>query len=138
MYKPEGEKSRAAIQSALGPLETSFEDDDILLLIKGAPDILLANCTSTLGSDGIVVPLEDSLRARISGLQENWASHGGQRVLLLARKIIKSGRNEIPEGMGFDHALFGNSVMRIVENGLTCIGLVGIVVKSARKCILKL
>lgn len=128
MYKAEGEKSRAAIQSALGPLESSFGDDDILLLIKGAPDILLANCTSTLQPDGVVVPLDEELRTRISGLQENWASHGGQRVLLLARKIIKHGSGEIPEGMGFDHALFGNTVMRIVENDLTCIGLVGIVV----------
>jgi sodium/potassium-transporting ATPase subunit alpha len=128
MYKAEGEKSRSAIQAALGPLESSFNDDDVMLLIKGAPDILLANCSSTLLPDGVVVPLDDELRARISELQEIWASQGGQRVLLLARKIIKSGSEEIPQGMTYDNALFGNTVMRIVERDLTCIGLVGIVV----------
>jgi sodium/potassium-transporting ATPase subunit alpha len=131
MYKAEGEKSRVAIQSALGPSEGEFEDSDTLLLIKGAPDILFANCSSTLLPDGTVAPLDETLRARLSALQETWASQGGQRVLLLARKVIKSG--DIPEGMGFDHALFGNTVMRIVENGLTCLGLVGIVVPTDRE-----
>jgi len=133
MYKAEGEKARSAIQSALGPLESGFEDDDVLLLIKGAPDILLPNCGSTLLPDGVVVPLDDELRNRLSQVQERWASHGGQRVLLLARKIIKSGSGEIPEGMGYDHALFGNTAMRLVENNLTCIGLVGIVVSTGGK-----
>lgn len=131
MYKAEGEKSRAAIQAALGPSEGDFEEDDMLLLIKGAPDILFANCSSALQPDGTVVPLDENLRARLSALQETWASQGGQRVLLLARKVIKAGSGEIPEGMGFDHALFGNTVMRIVENGLTCLGLVGIVVSTS-------
>jgi len=133
MYKAEGEKARSAIQSALGSLENSFEDDDVLLLIKGAPDILLPNCSSALLPSGVIVPLDDELGARIAQLQERWASHGGQRVLLLARKIIKAGSGEIPEGMGYDHALFGNVVTRLVENNLTCIGLVGIVVSAVHK-----
>jgi sodium/potassium-transporting ATPase subunit alpha len=99
----------------------------LLLLIKGAPDILLPNCSSTVGLDGVIVPLDEDIRERISRIQESWASRG-QRVILLARKIIKSGSSEIPAGMGPDHALFGNTVMKIVETGLTFIGLVGIVV----------
>lgn len=123
-----GEKSRASIQSALGSIGSGFDEDDLLLLIKGAPDILLPYCSTALSSDGAVVPLDDELRERISQLQEFWASTGGQRVLLIARKIIKSGSDDIPAGMGPTHALFGNTVMKAAEKDLTCIGLVGIVV----------
>ena len=130
MFQAEGgEKVRASIQSALGSLESTFEDDDLLLLIKGAPDILLPNCSSTLQPNGTVVPLDEEIRTRISQLQETWASTGGQRVLLLARKIIKRGSGEIPAGMSSGHALFGDTMMKVVERDLTCIGLVGIVVR---------
>lgn len=125
-----GEKDRAAIESALGALESTFDEEDLLLLIKGAPEILLPNCSSALCPDGSIIPLDDEVCARISHLQESWASSGGQRVLLLARKPIKSGNGEIPDGMGFDHALFGNTLMKVAETGLTFIGLVGIVVRS--------
>jgi sodium/potassium-transporting ATPase subunit alpha len=137
LFKAEGgEKTRTSIQSALGPLESSFDEEDSLLLIKGAPDILLPNCSSTLQPDGTVAPLDDEFMARISHLQETWASSGGQRVLLLARKIVKSGSDEIPAGMGFNHALFGDTMMKVVEKGLTCVGLVGIVVCNPQICLL--
>jgi len=124
-----GEKSQSIIQSALGLLESTFDEDDSLLLIKGAPDILLPNCSNTLQPDGTIVPLDAELRERISVLQESWASRG-QRVLLLGRKIVKSGCEEIPIGMGFDHALFGNTIMKVAETDLTFVGLVGILVYS--------
>jgi sodium/potassium-transporting ATPase subunit alpha len=105
----------------------NFEDNDLLLLIKGAPDILLPYCDSTVCPDGTVVPIDEELRSRIAFLQETWASRG-QRVILLARKVIKSGSQEIPAGMSFDHALYGNTIMKVAETGLTFVGLVGIVV----------
>ena len=129
MFRAEGgEKARSSIQYALGPLETTFEDEDLLFLIKGAPDILLPNCSSALNSDGSVVPIDEEVRGLISQLQEHWASTGGQRVLLLARKVIKADSEEIR--MGFNHALFGNAMMKTAEHDLTCVGLVGIVVSK--------
>src|ERR1700744_867090 len=108
MYKVQaGEKNRSCARYALGSLVNSFTDDDFLLLKKGAPDILLAGCSSALSPDGTVIPLDDAVRTRISHIQETWASRG-QRVLLLTRKIIKAGGNDIPAGMTFDHALFGD------------------------------
>jgi hypothetical protein len=112
----------------LGSQENDFANDDLLLLIKGAPDILLPYCSYTVCPDGTVVPIDEELRARIAFIQETWASRG-QRVILLARKIIKEGSGEIPSGMGFDHALFGNTIMKVAENGLIFVGLVGIVVR---------
>jgi sodium/potassium-transporting ATPase subunit alpha len=108
-------------------MEEQFDDNDLLLLKKGAPDILLPGCSSALQPDGTVVPLSEDVLARIMHLQETWASRG-QRVLLLARKIIKAGSGEIPIDMGPDHALFGDKMMEIAKKDLTVIGMVGIVV----------
>lgn len=98
-----------------------------MLLKKGAPDILIPSCSAALAPDGNVVPLDDEVCARIVRLQDSWASRG-QRVLLLARKILKAGAGDIPAGMGFDHALIGDTIMEIAKKDLTIIGLVGIVV----------
>ena len=117
------------MRAALGSQETTFDDNHLLLLKKGAPDILLPSCSSALSPDGTIVPLDEEVHARITRLQESWASRG-QRVLLLARKIIKAGSNDIPAGMGFDHALFGDTIMEVAKKDLTVIGMVGIVVYS--------
>ena len=74
------------------------------------------------------MPLDDDIRARIVGLQESWASRG-QRVLLLARKVLKAGGEDIPTGMGFDHARFGDVIMDVAKKDLTVVGMVGIVVR---------
>ena len=122
-----GVNNRSYVRAALGSLENTFDDNDLLLLKKGAPDILLPNCSSALSPDGMVVPLDEEVRARIMYLQESWASRG-QRVLLLTRKIIKPSDGSIPSGMGFDHALFGDIIMEVAKQDLTVIGMVGIVV----------
>jgi sodium/potassium-transporting ATPase subunit alpha len=122
-----GANNREYIQTALGRAGSEFADEDLLLLTKGAPDILLPGCTSALTPDGNVVPLDEEVLARIVYLQESWASRG-QRVLLLARKILKAGGGDIPEGMGVDHSMFGDKIMEIAMKGLTVVGLVGIVV----------
>jgi len=111
----------------VGALAEQFDDNDLLLLKKGAPDILLSGCSSALQPNGTVVPLSEDVLARIMQLQEIWASRG-QRVLLLARKVIKAGSDEIPAEMGPDHALFGDKMMEIAKKDLTVIGMVGIVV----------
>lgn len=127
MYKVEaGTEDKTYIRGALGKLENDFDKNDILLLKKGAPDLLLPNCSAVLTASG-VVPLDEQTRARVVHLQESWASRG-QRVLLLARKIVKANGGEIPENMNFDHALFGETVMDIAMSGLMIVGMVGIVV----------
>lgn len=127
MYKVEsGPEDMNYIRTALGSLGNDFDNKDILLLKKGAPDLLLPACSAVLTSSG-VIPLDDQTRARVIRLQEAWASRG-QRVLLLTRKVIKANSRDIPEHMGFDHALFGETVMDIAMSGLTIIGMVGIVV----------
>jgi sodium/potassium-transporting ATPase subunit alpha len=73
------------------------------------------------------------MRSRVVSLQETWAARG-QRVLLLARKIIKAQGGDIPAGMTFDHAHFGDTIQEVAMKGLTIIGLVGIVVSALMIC----
>ena len=127
MYKVDASSEYTTyIRDALGKLENDFDKEDILLLKKGAPDLILPCCTSILTPSG-VVQLDEETRARVVHLQESWASRG-QRVLLLARKVVKANGGEIPANMSFDHALIGETVMDIAMSGLTIVGMVGIVV----------
>ena len=98
-----------------------------MLLKKGAPDILLPHCSSALSPDGTVIPLDTETSAKITRIQESWSSRG-QRVLLLARRVLKS--EELPSDMTFDHPLFGDAIIEIAKKGLTVVGLVGIVVRT--------
>jgi len=123
-----GENSDSYIKAALGRDSESFGKDDLLLLKKGAPDLLLPCCSSVLEPSAEIAPLTEETRSRVASLQESWAVRG-QRVLLLARKIIKANGGDIPAGMTFDHALFGDTIQEVAMKGLTIVGMVGIVVK---------
>ncbi|KAF5359900.1 hypothetical protein D9758_013990 [Tetrapyrgos nigripes] len=63
---------------------------DILLLVKGAPDVLLPRCSYMLNPDGSMVSLSPSNISEIIAAQEEFASQG-QRVLLIARRILPPG-----------------------------------------------
>ncbi|KAM0791484.1 hypothetical protein ACM66B_005937 [Microbotryomycetes sp. NB124-2] len=65
----------------------SFEDHDRLLLVKGAPDVLLRRCSSYMTADGDIAKLDEKATASVTALQSDLASRG-QRVLLLARKTF--------------------------------------------------
>ncbi len=56
-----------------------------LEIVKGAPEPLLALSTQAEASDGSLVPLDDRLRARITGLHDGYAAQG-QRMLAVAWK----------------------------------------------------
>ncbi|KAJ6599519.1 hypothetical protein B0H10DRAFT_2084333 [Mycena sp. CBHHK59/15] len=67
-----------------------FEDvgmGDYMLAVKGAPDVLIRRCSSYVDADGVERPLDPTVLAGISAIQEDYATRG-QRVLLLAKKIL--------------------------------------------------
>ena len=60
-----------------------------LLSVKGAPEVLMPRCSHVLDpSGGPPIPISTSIRESIINVQENW-SRTGQRVLLLARRIVR-------------------------------------------------
>jgi calcium-translocating P-type ATPase len=72
---------------------------------KGAPEAVLARCTSALRADGTERALADSERHRITGQVESFAGQG-LRVLALAHRALPSGagapeREEAESGMTF-------------------------------------
>lgn len=54
----------------------------------GAPDILLRRCSSYLDSEGQTAPLDEKALETITSIQHNLSSKG-ERVLLLAKKVVK-------------------------------------------------
>ena len=74
--------------SPLAPWD-NYTRGSFLLSVKGAPEVLMPRCSHVLDpSGGPPIPISSSIRESITNVQENW-SRSGQRVLLLARRIVK-------------------------------------------------
>ena len=102
----------------------SFAPGDLLLCVKGAPDVLLTRCTHVVapGNDR-PLNLTYAARQRIVAIQEQWAAQG-RRVLVLARRVVTRDLlpNEIdPYAEGFDELIDG------LNSELTIVGLVGLI-----------
>lgn len=100
----------------------AFSEDDMLLTIKGAPDVLIGRCTSVLNPDGMVVPFNDEFRRQVEAIKDDWSANG-KRVILLARKILP--RSIIRYGP--NDGAFEDETMEHAGSGLTLVGLIGIV-----------
>ena len=113
----------AGTELALAPAEAkAWNSDDILLTIKGAPDIIVERCTTYVGEDGNVYPFDAEMKATVEGIKDKWSSEG-KRVILLARKILPGHQaTHSPE-----HNVFETEIMHQANTGLTLVGLIGIV-----------
>jgi len=83
------DNSQPATQVApLAPWD-EFSPDDFLLTVKGAPEVILPRCTHVLDPmGGSPISITAPIRERIAVVQEQW-SRQGQRVILLARKVVR-------------------------------------------------
>ncbi|BFZ56820.1 hypothetical protein PYCC9005_003868 [Savitreella phatthalungensis] len=109
---------------ATGEAEKTTEQD-YLLTMKGAPDVLMPRCNQVLMPDGEILQLTHERRQAIEAMQENWSSQG-LRVLMFARKIVPS--NSIPANASdAESSAFASHIDSVARDGLVCIGLVGIV-----------
>lgn len=98
-----------------------FEPTDVLMTVKGAPDVLLGKCSHYLAEHDEVMPLNASMRATIEQHKDAYSSEG-KRCLVLARKIIK-GAN-VPNGT--ETPEFEAAMAKEHRDGLTLVGLVAI------------
>eukprot|EP01132_Coremiostelium_polycephalum_P002231 gene2231-2750_t len=63
-------------------------DRECLMIVKGAPDVILPRCTSVLVSNtNEIKPITDETLESITKIQEKW-SRDGQRVILLTRRFF--------------------------------------------------
>ncbi|KAH9965077.1 sodium-potassium ATPase [Russula compacta] len=102
----------------------SFAPADLLLCVKGAPDVLLSRCTHVLAPGGDrPLNLTHAARQRIVTIQEKWAALG-RRVLVLARRVVP--RDLLPKHIdsceeGFEELVDG------LNSELIIVGLVGLI-----------
>lgn len=111
------------LKSAVSPSEeAAWKEDDLLLMIKGAPDIVVERCDYYIAEDGEVHQLASAMKTVIEDIKNQWSSQG-KRVILHARKVLQGHQSaHTPENNTFEA-----EIMSQATTGLTLIGLVGIV-----------
>lgn len=101
---------------------SQFGDNDILLTIKGAPDVLIGRCSEYITSTGDVAPMDENALATFEHLKQVYSSQG-KRCLLLARRLVP--------GSSIKHAVedgaYETEMTELAKSGLTLVGLVAIV-----------
>ncbi|KAK2014604.1 Na,H/K antiporter P-type ATPase [Colletotrichum eremochloae] len=99
-----------------------FQPGDVLLTIKGAPDVLMPRLSNYVNPSGYTTALDPETRASIEKIKDEWSAQG-RRVLLLARKAIsKSALKGSPTESSYEMEINNQA-----KSGLTLVGLVGIV-----------
>jgi P-type Ca2+ transporter type 2C len=98
-------------QADCGLSRLNFDPAPVTVFVKGAPDIILNLCESIL-EDGKAVPLEDTRRQRVLGINHDMASRA-LRVLGVAYRPM----DEVPDVCDVES----------VERKLTFIGLMGMI-----------
>ncbi|KAK4645784.1 hypothetical protein QC761_204620 [Podospora bellae-mahoneyi] len=100
-----------------------FEPGDMLLTIKGAPEILMDRCTNFTGSSGVAMTLTPEVREKFNRIKNDWSAQG-RRVLLLAHKALS--RRSFKSSPS-SSAAFEAETLEEAKSGLTLVGLVAIV-----------
>jgi sodium/potassium-transporting ATPase subunit alpha len=113
-------RNKFMIQVIKAPAEDK-EENEAMLTIKGAPDILLPRCLFFMDSNGVSQPFSEAHRIYINELKDKWSAQG-KRVILLARKQLNSRTTSFP----VDFREFEDAIMDESARGLELVGLVGI------------
>ncbi|KAM0447590.1 hypothetical protein ACHAO4_008917 [Trichoderma viride] len=116
-------RDQSSLETSLSTSESDGFDakKDYVLMIKGAPDVLLSRCTKYVGVDGGVHDFDAAIRSSIEEAKNSWSSEG-KRVLALARKVLPGSIIQTnPEDNAFER-----EAMELARTGLTLIGLVAI------------
>ncbi|KAG6270172.1 hypothetical protein E4U48_003985 [Claviceps purpurea] len=110
-----------ALDRTLTPQDaTDFEDNDLLLTIKGAPDVLIERCSHFLAPSGEVAELTQEAKATFEHIKNMYSSQG-KRCLLLARKMLKAA--QIPG----ENPDYEKLTMEEAKTGITLVGFVAII-----------
>ncbi|PKY27748.1 calcium ATPase [Rhizophagus irregularis] len=99
-----------------------LETSQLVFFCKGAPEVLMEHCSSYLQPDGNEKMLDHESKGLLESIQDSW-SRNGQRVLLLAKKIIPT---YMFPGKSKNDVEMTNLALSFNKN-LCIVGLVGIV-----------
>jgi sodium/potassium-transporting ATPase subunit alpha len=93
------------------------------MFIKGAPDVLFPRCSSVLLASGDTVAMTPDLMDQLTKIQSRWAT-AGQRVLLLARRVVSNSDVSIKE---LDSPEAADYILREQFIDLVAVGMIGII-----------
>jgi sodium/potassium-transporting ATPase subunit alpha len=96
-------------------------DEDMLLSIKGAPDVLMGRCTHFTASNGDTHVLDDDIRRDIEEIKNQWSAQG-RRVIFLGRKVLS--KQVIGFTASTSSGQFEKEILKHARTGLTLVGLV--------------
>ncbi|ODV82223.1 putative Ca2+ ATPase [Suhomyces tanzawaensis NRRL Y-17324] len=95
-------------------------ENEYLLTVKGAPDILLENCGFVMEKNNTLTVLSQESKQHIEKIQHNW-SRNGKRVVMMASKLIPK------DSLNLSDRLETVKLIReAVKSDLILVGLVGI------------
>jgi sodium/potassium-transporting ATPase subunit alpha len=106
-------KNKFAIQ--ISKSETS---DDALLMIKGAPDILLPRCTSYIDTDGVTKPLSAEDKKELERMKDFWSSQGKRVILLAEKPLEKTIFDPVEQPREYERDIMGRSSSNLILSGL--------------------
>lgn len=116
------DKDVATSAMSVNEASTFNHEQDMVLLIKGAPDILMGRCGSSVDLLGETHLIDESFKRHLEKVKNEWSSQG-TRVLLLARKVLRSDMMAARP----NHGDFEDEALKHAASDLTLIGLAGIV-----------
>lgn len=91
-----------------------------LVMVKGAPDILIKNCEYWLQPNGVTKKLDRVFERSIYNMHRNWSA-SGKRVILLASKLVLTNNLDLDDRKATTQAM-----RKEVTTGLTYVGMVAI------------
>ncbi|TGZ77486.1 calcium ATPase [Ascodesmis nigricans] len=95
--------------------------ENLLLMMKGAPEILINRCKYVQRADATHAPLNEQWREALQRIQLNWAVEG-KRVLLVAQKMIVKSQIQSPP----DTVAYGDEILNAAHD-LVILGMIAIV-----------
>ncbi|KAK7523160.1 uncharacterized protein IWZ02DRAFT_433101 [Phyllosticta citriasiana] len=102
--------------------EESAKPEDLVMMIKGAPDILMPRCSHYLDYDGHSEPMRQEDVKFLEDAKNIW-SRQGKRVILVAQKTMSK---QVAD-MTVESKEFEDAVMEQSKSDLVLVGLVAIV-----------
>jgi sodium/potassium-transporting ATPase subunit alpha len=103
------------VQSDMAP------EEGIVLMIKGAPDILLPRCGSYMDKNGSVERISNEDRISLEHTKDKWSSQG-KRVILLAKKRLDNLQfNPTDQPREYETDIMGRASSELILVGLVAI-----------------
>ncbi|KAL6454748.1 ATP1A2 Sodium/potassium-transporting ATPase subunit alpha-2 [Candida maltosa Xu316] len=101
--------------------DIGFEhNENFLLLVKAAPDVLIDNCQMMMNENGTLQPMTDEQLQYYKDVQKKWSTNG-KRVILFASKLVHKDSINLVDRTGS-----ANRMKEETQSGLIFMGLVGI------------